>query len=142
MSYQDIFRESNEKAKERYALVMERIRQIGNEETVSEPYRAFFRETAAFLCLTDDVLRQEETGALNRLSPDACERLNQKLYEAVLPSHYDASYANPAAAVRRLGEVFGGLLCFLYAELRALIAYAFEGRKGSMTIFCELFVEI
>ncbi len=142
MSYQDIFRESNEKAKERYALVMERIRQIGSEETVSEPYREFFRETAAFLCLTDDVLRQEETGALNRLSSDACERLNQKLYEAVLPSHYDASYANPAAAVRRLGETFGGLLCFLYAELRALIAYAFEGRKGGMTIFCELFVEI
>lgn len=31
---------------------------------------------------------------------------------------------------------------FLYAECRALIAYAFEGRLADMTILLELFVEI
>lgn len=55
---------------------------------------------------------------------------------------YETSYANPAYAVKMLGEDFGGPLCFLYTECRALIAYAFEGRLADMTILLELFVEI
>ena len=41
-----------------------------------------------------------------------------------------------------MGEEYGGLLCFLYTELRCAAAYAFEGRKMHVTIFLELFVEI
>lgn len=44
--------------------------------------------------------------------------------------------------MEKLGEEFGGVLSFLYTELRACIGYAYEGRAEDITIFGELFVEV
>ncbi len=160
MGYQEIFEKSNEEVKERYDLICERIASVCTEETVSEKYRDYFRKTAEFLCLAADVLRQEEAGELSNRTMAECEALNEKLYADILPEcdklsdcfaetchtgmsgGYEYSYANPRQAVTLLGEEFGGILCFLYTELRSLIGYAFEGRKMHMTIFMELFIEV
>ena len=142
MGYKEIFRESNEEVAERYELVIERIAEIRTENTVSEKYQDYFQKAAEFICLAHKVLEQEETGVLENRTLKACEETNQQLYQDILPSGYEKSYANPAVAIQLLGEEFGSLLCFLYSELRAMISYAFEGRKMHFTILCELFMEI
>ncbi len=142
MGYQEIFRESNEAVSERYALVTERIGMICREETVKEPYRDYFRRAAEFIRLASGILGMEEAGMLEKRSLLECEESNRRLFEELLPENYKDSYLNPKTAVSRLGEKFGGLLCFLYARLRAMTPYAFEGRKMHMTILAELFMEI
>ena len=64
------------------------------------------------------------------------------MYEDILPQQYKDSFANPACAVRELGETFGPLLSFLYAQERGLIAYVFEEKEEELTIHVELFVQI
>ena len=142
MGYKEIFHESNEEVSERYELVMERIAQIRTENLVPEKYQDYFKKAAEFICLADEILQQEKTGSLDNRTMEECERINEQLYFDILPENYEASYANPAAAVRVLGEEFGPILSFLYTELRAMISYAFEGRKMHFTILCELFMEI
>lgn len=142
MSYQEIFKEANEEAGERFSLVMERIAQIRSEERVSQPFLDYFQKTAEFILQTNEILQKEESGELLGRTLEECEADNRRLYEDILPENYGASYTNPRTAVRLLGEEFGGLLCFLCTELRAMISYAFEGRRMHMTILCELYVEI
>lgn len=150
MGYQEIYKEDNEYAAERFGLVKERISQAAGQPETKEPFADYFKKTAQFILLTAKVLKMYQDGALEHRSMDECVKLNRQLYEDILPSNetetdaggYACSYANPAYAVNRLGEEFGGALCFLYAECRALIAYAFEGRTADMTILMELFVEI
>lgn len=142
MGYREIFKESNEEVRERYELVMERITEIRTEHNVSEKYWDYFRKAADFICLADKVMRQAEAGTLDNRTIEECEETNWQFYYEILSGNYDRSYANPTVAVRLLGEEFGQLLCVLYTELRAMISYAFEGRKMNMTILCELFVEV
>lgn len=142
MGYKEIFQESNDEAAERYDLVLERITEIAKEQQTAEKYQDYFKKTADFICLTAQILQEENAGMLKDRSLSTCEEENQRLYQDLLPEFYEDSYANPTAAKRLLGETFAPLLCFLYTELKALIAYAFEGRKMHMTVFCELFVEI
>lgn len=149
MGYRDIYKEGNESATERMELVRERIRQAADSPEVREPYADYFKRTAGFILLTLEVLDMEQAGALEHRTLGQCEELNRRLYADILPQQeagtaggYALSYANPAYAVKMLGEEFGGLLSFLYAECRALAAYAFEGRMLDMVILLELYVEI
>ena len=142
MSYQDIYREKNEEVAERCELVMNRIAEIEKEEAAGEPYVSYFKKVSRFILLNREILKKEESGELDHRSLAECEEWNEKLYEDILPEHYEASYANPAYAVKTLGETFGGILSFLYAEIRAMIPYAFEGRKYNITILAELFCEV
>lgn len=148
MSYREIYQKDNELAGERFELVCERIRQAAECPETQEQYADYFQKTAEFILLTAEVLKLQRKGALEHRTMAECEELNRRLYADILPRQeaeaggYEASYANPVYAVKKLGEDFGGLLCFLYTECRALIAYAFEGRLADMTILLELFVEI
>ena len=131
-----------EEIKERYELSLERIGQIGEEETVAEPFRSYFRKTAEFLKLTAGFAREVEEGRYGAFSLEELRRWNHRLYEDILPENYEESYGNPAYAVKCLGEDYGRLLCFLYAELRGQIPFAAEGRFFEITILNELFVEV
>ena len=154
MKYQEIYREANESVAERFELASERIREIAGEvypqaKSVSENpgeygeiFRDYFEKTASFILLTLEVLIMQQRGQLECRSLAECEEWNRLLYQDILPEHYGQSYANPDYAVQQLGAEFGGILCFLYAECRVLIAYAFEGRVYDMTILMELFLEI
>ncbi|MCI9122693.1 MAG: aminopeptidase [Eubacterium sp.] len=142
MSYRTIYQIENETVSERFMLVVERIRQIPKQQDTEDSFRDYFQRTSEWICLTLEVLAMEKEGRLDNRSLEECEQLNKRLYADVLPENYDASYANPAYAVQKLGEGFGGLLSFLYTECRALAAYAFEGRIMHMTILLELYMEI
>ena len=49
MGYQEVWRQYREEVQERFPLVMGRLGQIGEEETVRQPYRAYFAQAAALL---------------------------------------------------------------------------------------------
>ncbi|MCI8327898.1 MAG: aminopeptidase [Lachnospiraceae bacterium] len=127
---------------ERYDLVIERIFQIVKEENVRSEYRAYFQTTAKFLIKVDETLRMAEDGFLDTESLEDARRRNRDFYQDILEENYGTSYANPAYAVSELGEKFGGILSFLYTDLRSCIGLAYEGRRDWIAIFLELFVEI
>ena len=136
---------------ERYALAKERVSEIKEEKAVPEPYLDFFQKTAAFLAKNVEVMdgvvlpgAKEEprklTGAAD-LSMDEWKKLNQDLYEDILPENYGTSYGNPVYACEKLGE-YGKEFSFLYAELRGAVTYAYEKRLWDMTVLLELFLEV
>ena len=68
MKYIDIFKEENEQAQERYSLIVDRIKSILDETTVEEIYRDYFRKTASFLMLIDEVVNLVKEDKLKELS--------------------------------------------------------------------------
>lgn len=150
---------------ERYDLAMDRIRRIpcehfqnnrctGDNERVGDGYfddsrlsgsdrlESYFVFCAEFLIMIDDTLTFLETGGLMKASLEELGLRNQALYADILPEHYEESYGNPVYAVRELGEELGAVLSFLYAELRCMIGFAYEGRMEELVIRMELFLEI
>ena len=131
-----------EEMKERYLLMKERIAQIQTEESVKQPYLDYFRKVAVFVAKLQETFELAELGKLSEESLEAAKERNRYFYQDILEENYETSYANPEYAVEKLGEEVGGILSFLYAELRGCIGYAYEKRLEELTIFCELFVEI
>ena len=127
---------------ERFSLMRERIGEIRKEELVREPYRDFFRKTGDFIleiCQIHDKIRE---GWLEKASMEELKENNHKMYEDILPEHYEESYGNPAYVQKILGRDFGQLLSFLYTEVRGMIVFAYEDRLFDMTVAMELFVQI
>lgn len=121
---------------ERYELTLERIESMLQEDTVAEVYRDYFRTVARFI-LKVNRIQDREAFTLEEWQAE-----NQELYADILDENYRTSYANPAYAVSVFGEEIGQLLSFLYTEIRAEIAYAYEGRLSYLTICNELFIEV
>ena len=128
--------------RERYELSMARILKFQEEQTVTEPYRDFFTVMSRFIGLCGRVMEAVEEGTFGSWTGEELKELNEKLYEDIRGERYETSYGNPAWAVSRLGKELGRLLCFLYAEIRGDIAYAFEGRMLEMVIGNEALIEI
>ncbi len=132
---------------ERYQLSTERIREIGKEEMVREPFLSYFKEGASLLLYLQEVCGLVESKKYYQLQMEQLKEINNSLYSTILPSNYHASYANPTYMVRlcaqfEQGKLYGQYLSFLYTELRGLIPYAFENTWEIITIYQELFVEI
>ena len=142
MEYQNLNAEEREAITERLDLVTERIHELAAEPEVCEPFRAYFKGTAAFIVKTEEVLRQVLNDSFCSQSRETLQKINEALYEDILPEHYKESYANPDYACITLGEEYGTLLSMLYAELRSLIPYAYEGDVEAYTCFCELFIQV
>ncbi len=142
MDYQVMFQQENEMIMERFELSMERIGQITSEQTVQEPYRDYFARTAAFIGMMGEYLRFLKSGAHRTASIEVLKEWNHRLYEDILPGHYEKSYADPAYAVSKLGEGYGQLLSYLYKEIRGDIVFVHEWRLTDLTILNETFIEI
>lgn len=142
MDYRVLLKEENEAVEERYALAADRIKEIAGTQSVPEVYRDYFRRTAEFIEMADQLFLDNKNNVFEGMSLEELEKYNHRLYEDILPEHYETSYANPAYAVEKLGEVHGKLLSFLYAELRGMIVYAYEYRMTDLTILSELFIEV
>ncbi len=133
---------SREILEERYGLAMERIRAIPQEAYSRQEFKAYFDKMAEFLLLLDDTKSFLEKDGLKNASLEELQKRNFELYADVLPEHYEESYANPACAVKLLGEEYGRLLGGLYFMLRQLISAVYEGRLEDITVETELFLEI
>ncbi len=124
--------------RERYGLCCGRIKEIAAAQEVAEEYRDYFEQVAGFIL-------QVSAACDNRDRDAGLEELreeNRGLYEDILAPHYAESYANPTYTCGKYGLEMGRLLSFLYAEIRAMIPYAFEQRYEDLVIRMELFVEI
>ncbi|MDE6641320.1 MAG: aminopeptidase [Acetatifactor sp.] len=127
---------------ERYGLAVERIRCISGENSGWEELKCYFDRVAAFLLLLDDTRKFLAEGGLEKAALEELQRRNHELYEDVLPAHYEESYGNPAYAVSRLGEEYGGLLSHLYYRLRSLIGAVYDSRLEDLVVGLELFLEV
>lgn len=137
----------NNPMEERYELAMERIGQMKREQTVPAPYEDYFCRLADFLMELGKVRQLFRSGKDRELTLEEWQEWNARIYQDILPEHYDTCYGNPTYAAKKLGEPFGGLLCFLYAELRGLAGYVFEERAcpdmlEEIVVHLELFIEV
>ena len=127
---------------ERFELGKERIRDMQQEMDVPERFMGFFKEMTPFLNYVLNLHEKIQEGWLDQASLAELQKNNQALYEGILSGAYETSYANPAYAVRMLREDYGRLLSFLAAEVRGIVAYAYEDRLFDMTVIMELYVQI
>ncbi len=111
VKYQELWNEENTNIRERYDLAMERILEIPSEERVAEPYRSYFNQMAAFTAQIEKLARLQLREDLDAFTLEELQQLNDRLYADILPEHYTESYANPAYAVRMLGQTLAR--CFL-----------------------------
>ena len=111
MLYKELYKESNELAKERFVLVRERVAEIEEKPETEEKYKEYFRQTAQLLQKQAAVYDLWADDAIQKQSLKEAERCNQALYKDILGEAYQTSYANPDYAVEQLGEEFGQLLC-------------------------------
>ena len=142
MGYRELYQESNEQAAERFELVMERIAQIAEQTDVPEVYDDYFKKTAAFLLQLKEIVTEKENASTETKTMEALEQENKALYEDLFAENYATVYGNPAYAVEKLGEEYGQILSFLYAECRKHIRDAYCAKKMNVTIAAELFVEV
>ena len=142
MKCREIYREENEAVLERFELSMERIREISTEKMQEKNFEEYFQKVAKFICRIEELMGKIENDWLKTASEEELREENQRLYKDILPENYGESFANPDAAVAKLGEDYGKLLSFVYTEIRGMIVYAFEERKMEITILCELFVQL
>lgn len=127
---------------ERCELCVQRMEQMREENEMRPPFLAYFKRTSAFLYELHLLYEKIEHGFLNTASIEELRRQQEVLYGELKGENYETSYANPSYAVRELGEEFGGILSFLYAEARAQIVSVYEQKKEELIIFSELFLEI
>ncbi len=134
--------DKNDLVRERYALAIERIGEIPEESICTGRLQDYFEEMAAFVLLMDQAWEMVESGRLRQMALEELQVFNRKLYEDILPEHYQRSYANPDYAADCLGESIGQMFSFVSAELRGMIAAAFEQDKMAMVIRMELLLEV
>ncbi len=134
--------QDGELIRERYDLIMDRCREIYEETVYGTAFSDYFHSVAAFLGKIEETFRLVEQNGMESWTEERLDRYNRSLYEDILEDHYASSYANPDYAAEQLGTEFGGILCFLYTEIRGLIPAAYEQKRFTVTALCELFVEI
>ena len=137
--------EEREILQERLELALLRIREIPGEDFQGAellPWKEYFTTVAKFLLLIEDTRQFLEQGKRATATLEELQQRNRALYEDILPENYENSFANPAYAVKMLGEEFGVLVSFLYTEMRSLIGFTYEGRLDELVIRMELFSEV
>ena len=126
---------------ERFELALSRIAQMKEENTVKE-YQPFFSGVAEFICECAEQLQWLEDDGLAKADLQELQAQNESLYRDILKENYDASYANPAYAVKSLGDDLGVLCSVLYTEIRSIVPFVYERNIEEITIRLELFLEV
>lgn len=144
MNYKELFREKNEAVAERHELTIYRLRELAEEGSslLTEELNRYFQKTAGFLLKCQEVWQKVESGEFETYTAEMLKEENLDYYSDILPENYETSYANPAYAVKELGEEYGRILSFLYTELRSERVFAFEQNLEKITVLNELFLEI
>ena len=142
MGYKDLNNETNELYEERLELVTQRLAEIEKANELYEPFAEYFRKVASYLLLQNEILIKAINGQIEDMSEDEGKAYNQKLYDQFKASDYETSYANPAYAVKMLGEEYGKLLSSVFYNIITNSRYVFEGSNEYLCIYCELVVEL
>ena len=134
--------ERNEFLAERYELAIQRIREIEKENLGERVMTAYFSGVARFLITIDEYWEFVKSSRIKRAALEELENWNSRLYDEILPENYETSFANPAYAVEKLGDVYGTYFAVLAAEMRSTIILAAQQRMEELLIRMELFVEV
>lgn len=127
---------------ERYQIAIDRIREIKTEELVEKKYIRYFQTVSEFILKLDFVSGEIRQKRLDSYTPEQLEKLNKELYQEIYRENYDSSFANPAYAVKCLGEEYGRILCYLYKKIRDLTGSVYRGELEIVTLRMELFIEV
>jgi hypothetical protein len=127
---------------ERLELAVSRLEEIPQETRVPEKLQVFFQNEARFLLEMNTLMTDLENGRYRDASAEELGELNKRLYREVLPENYDTCPGNPTYAASLAGAELGGLLSFLYTELRGTVVYAYENMVWDMLVSAELFLEV
>ncbi len=133
--------ELNEMIEARYELAIERIREIGQSDETGV-YKDYFDAASEFILKLDHIYRLRRDGKYEGLSLEELKSLNHGLYGDILDGKYEKSFANPDYCEKCYGKDMGALLCVLYTEVRACIAFCFEGKREAYTAVLELFIQV
>lgn len=131
---------------ERIELAIGRLNEIETDELPEasgshvEGIKDYFNKVSDFILYVYDVYNIINTS--NQLSLEYLKRINNELYKDILPENYGESYGNPDYAVKKLSKEYGQILSFLYAEIRSIISYIYEGKLLNYIATVELFLEI
>ena len=128
--------------RERYDMAISRINEIAGESLIKEPYGDYFRRIAKFICHLDNIYQKIISGEIKKLELRELERINYDLYSDVYNENYSESYANPEFAVKKLGDDYGKMLCFLYEQIRKTIGNLYRKQEEISVSWFELFIEI
>ncbi len=131
----------NETALELYDIYKERISQIGDELKGDDALTAYFAEVTGFVTAVIDTADKVRSGEYKSFSLDERAALQDMLY-AHMTKGYEESFLDPDTAVSRLGIDRGRILSAVYAELTAIIAYAYESDIEAMDLRLSLFLEV
>ena len=85
------------------------------------------------LCRTSEIICKSRL--YRRLSDDL-------FYSQFDKENYEKSYANPAYAVKVLGDEYGQLLSAVYAKIAGSITHIYQGDIKYLCIYAELIVEL
>ncbi len=125
---------------ERLELYEERLALIPNEDMAAQPFAEFFVREAEFLSYALGLYRTlKEEG---KASLETLKERNTRLYEDILEENYDKCFGNPDYACEKLGEEYAAAFSAIYAELRGVIVYIYEGRDWDLAVCIELFLEL
>ena len=69
----------NDFIRERYELSMERICRFCEEDSVQEPYLAYFKSVAEFIKICDEVLKAQMSGEMKNWTQEQHAEMNQRL---------------------------------------------------------------
>ena len=134
---------------ERFGLVMDRIRETVQEDTFGEPLLSFFATCSDLLIFLSDILKRSLSGKTDKLTVKELSEENHRLYADITGPSYEESFANPDFIVGKFEEAdipdakaLARYLCFVLAELRGLIPYAYEGREEIFTVYTEFYMEV
>lgn len=142
MDYRELFKEENKAVRPRFERSMDRIGTIGQEVNAVSPFDGYFEKVSDFIVMIEELYDAAEEGRYQNLLLPQLEEWNWMLYRDILPDYYEESYANPAFGSAKLGDQWGPMMAYLYAEIRGEIPFAMEGRLTEITVLNELFVEI
>ena len=128
MSYKEIYELSNELYAERLELVEERIEQIIREPAIEPAFADYFTSVAK---------------CINTIKNHSADKeFNDLFYSQFDKENYEKSYANPAYAVKVLGDEYGQLLSAVYAKIAGSITHIYQGDIKYLCIYAELIVEL
>lgn len=127
---------------ERYQIAIDRIREIKTEELVEKQYIRYFQTVSEFILKLDFVSGEIKQKRLDSYTLEQLEKLNKELYQEIYRENYDSSFANPAYAVKCLGEEYGRILCYLYKKIRDLTGSIYRDEMEIVILRMELFIEV
>ena len=117
MDYRTILQEENDAVRERLDLSMERVTAMG-EEDIRQPYGNYFRCVSRFILMIGELVKERQEG--RKLFLTQLQERNHRLYEDILPEHYEESFANPDYAVKEVGRIICRLTNIIFGKVYSL----------------------